>query len=87
MPIWVWAAFNIMILAIDDLFYTPGSLWVAVSPVHALSAMTAVMMCGVAIMGLFLRARTKVFRAVGWASVVLLLLYGLNSYLLYLYAR
>ena len=76
--------FNILILAIDDLFYVQGSLWSAVSTVHALSALTAVMMSGVAIVGLFLRARTRLLNTIGWASLALLTLYLLNAYLLYL---
>jgi len=61
-----------------------GSLWSAVSTVHALSALTAVMMSGVAIVGLFLRARTRLLNRVGWTSLALLTLYLLNAYLLYL---
>jgi cation:H+ antiporter len=79
--------FDILILAIDDLFYLPGSLWAAVSRVHALTAFTAVMMTGVAVIGLFLRARSRLFHTVGWASLVLFALYLLNSYLLYLHAE
>lgn len=32
--------FNILILAVDDLFYLPGSLLTAASDVHAVSALT-----------------------------------------------
>lgn len=79
--------FNILILAVDDLFFTSGPIWAMVSPVHAMSAMTAVMMSGVAILGLFLRARARLFRTIGWTSVVLFGLYLLNSYLLYRFAN
>jgi cation:H+ antiporter len=78
--------FNILILAVDDLFYLPGSLLAAVSDVHAVSALTAVMMSGVAIVGVFLRARARLLNTVGWTSLALLALYVLNSYLLYRYA-
>jgi len=77
--------FNIGILAIDDLFFLRGPLLANVSPVHAVSALSAVMMTGVAIAGLFYRSSIRVFRTVGWASVVLFTIYLINVYTLYLY--
>jgi cation:H+ antiporter len=77
--------FNILILAIDDLLYAKGPLLSHVSAVHAVSAMSAVMMSGVAIVGLFYRPRLRVFRTVGWASIVLFVFYLLNAYILSLH--
>jgi cation:H+ antiporter len=77
--------FNILILAIDDLLYLPGPIFSAVAPTHAVSALSALMMTGIAIVGLLYRPGTRVFKTVGWASIFLFCIYLLNSYVLYLY--
>lgn len=77
--------FNVFILAIDDLFFLQGPLFMHVSSLHAVSALSAVMMTGIAIVGLFYRPRTRVFRTVGWGSLFLLSIYLLNTYIVYLY--
>lgn len=76
--------FDIVIVAVDDLCYLPGALLAEVSPMHAVTACSATMMTGVAIVGLLYRPQTRLFRAVGWASLTLLLLYLLNTSVLYL---
>jgi cation:H+ antiporter len=78
--------FNLLILAIDDLFYVKGALLSHVSAVHAVSAFSMVMMNGVVIVGLLYQPRGRVFRTVGWASLVLLTLYLVNVSFLYLYS-
>lgn len=77
--------FNIVILGIDDLFYRPGPLLSRVSPIHAVSAMSALTMTGLAIVGLLYRPETRVFRTVGWVSLGLFGIYLLNSMVLYLH--
>lgn len=77
--------FNIFILVVDDIAYLQGPLLSDVSPVHAMSAFSALMMTGVAIGGLLYRPRARVFRTVGWTSIVLFVVYVLNVYVLYLY--
>lgn len=77
--------FNLAILAVDDLFYLKGPLLAHVSPLHALSALSAVMMSGIAIVGLLYRPRSRLFGTVGWASLMLLSVYLLNTFFLYLY--
>ncbi len=79
--------FNIAILALDDIAYTPGPLLAAVDPAHAVSALSAMVMSGIAIIGLFYRARGRVLRTVGWASLFLLAVYLFNGYALYLHAH
>lgn len=76
--------FDIVILGIDDLFYRPGPLLSEVSPIHAVSAMSALTMTGLAIVGLLYRPQTRLFKAVGWVSFGLLGIYLLNSMVLYL---
>ena len=75
--------FNILILVIDDMFYLEGPLLADVSPAHAVSALSALMMTGVAIVSLLYRPKTQLFHKVGWASVFLLLVYFVNSYVLF----
>jgi cation:H+ antiporter len=79
--------FNMAILAIDDLAYLPGPLLSNVSPAHAISALSAMMMSGIAIVGLFYRPKKRVFKTVGWASLFLLSLYLFNAYAVYLHAH
>jgi cation:H+ antiporter len=77
--------FNIFILALDDLLYLKGPLLADVSSAHAVSALSAMMMTGVAIVGLLYRPRLRVFKTVGWVSIVLFVFYLLNAYILYLH--
>lgn len=77
--------FNILVLAVDDIAYVKGPLFSDISPAHGMSAFSALMMTGVAIGGLLYRPRTRVFKTVGWASIVLFVVYVLNTYVLYLY--
>ena len=79
--------FDIVILAIDDLLYLQGPLLAFVSPSHAVTAFSAMMMTGVAVIGLLYRPKTRVFKTVGWASLFLFSLYLLNTYVIYLYAE
>jgi cation:H+ antiporter len=77
--------FNILILVADDIAYVQGPLFSDISPAHAMSALSALMMTGAAIAGLLYRPRARVFKTVGWASIVLFVVYVLNTYVLFLY--
>ena len=77
--------FNILVLAVDDVLYTEGPLLAHVSSIHAISALSAVMMTGVAIVALLYRAQKRVLKTVGWASIVLAVIYLTNSYVIYLH--
>lgn len=77
--------FNLLILAIDDVFYRPGPLLSHVAGVHAVSAFSVVMMSGVVIIGLLYRPEGRVLKTASWASLVLFTLYLLNAWFLYLY--
>lgn len=77
--------FDILILAIDDMAFSRGPLLENVSPVQAVSAMSAVMMTGIALIGLLYRPGARVFRAVGWVSLGLFTIYLLNAYIVYLH--
>jgi cation:H+ antiporter len=76
--------FNVMILAIDDLFYPHGPLLAAADPVHAGTAVTAMVMSGLVIIGLVMRPQGRVLRVTSWISIALLATYLVNVALVYL---
>lgn len=76
--------FDLAIIAVDDLFYLPGPILAHVSPVHAASALSAIVMTGAVMAGLVYRPKSRLFGTIGWASIFLLAAYVLNSYLLFL---
>jgi cation:H+ antiporter len=78
---------DMVIVAVDDLCFVKGSLLAHASPMHAVSSLSAVMMTGVAIVGLLYRPKTRLFRAVGWANLFLFVVYLLNAYVLYLHGE
>lgn len=79
--------FDIAIIAVDDFFFTPGPILVHVSPVHAVSAFSATAMTGLAIVGLVYRPQQRFFGRVGWISIAFVLIYLLNSYILFSHGR
>jgi cation:H+ antiporter len=66
--------FNIAVLGIDDLLYTRGPLFAAVSGTHALSAVAAMTMTAAAVLGLTYRARVKGFYA-SWDALGIAAIY------------
>lgn len=76
--------FNLVIIAVDDLVYFKGPLLANVSPVHLITILSAIMMTGVAIVGLLYRPKTRLFKTVGWASLLMFSIYILNVSVLYL---
>ncbi|MDP1766840.1 MAG: sodium:calcium antiporter [Methylotenera sp.] len=75
--------FNIIYLAVDDLFYTPGPLLSNVDGSHALTAFTAVMMSALAIVGFIFRPQRPAVLKLTWISLGLLLFYILNTWILF----
>lgn len=67
--------------ALDDLQPTLPS----VSPIHAVTAATAITMTGLVLVGLFFWPTGRVLRALSWASLGLVAMYLLNNYVLFLY--
>jgi cation:H+ antiporter len=66
--------FNVAILGIDDLADVHGPLLQAVSPVHLVTLSAAIMMTGVAIVGMTFRAGHKRFR-LSWDTIALVAIY------------
>jgi len=79
--------FNVVILAVDDLAYQRGPLLAQVSPSHAITALTAVMMSAVVIVGLIFRPRRRVLLGLTWISLGLFVLYILNTWILFQYGH
>jgi cation:H+ antiporter len=77
--------FNIAIVSVVDLLYLKGPILSNVTSVHAVSAMSAMIMTGIFVIGLFYRARTRLYRTVGWASLILFSVYLINSYILFIH--
>jgi len=75
--------FDIIILAVDDLFYSRGPLLAHVDASHALTAFTAVMMSTLVTVGLIFRPQRRVVLGLTWISLGLLMLYVLNSWILF----
>lgn len=79
--------FDVLIIAVDDVLFLKGPILSHVSQHHVVSALSAVMMTGVAIVGLLYRPATRILRTVGWTSLLLFSIYLLNTYVLYLYGE
>jgi cation:H+ antiporter len=79
--------FNVLILAVDDVFFRKGPLLAFVSPLHAVSAVSAVVMTGIVVVALLYRPKTRVLRTVGWVSIGLFTVYLFNTYVLYLHGE
>jgi len=77
--------FNMASVAISDILYLKGPILSHVSPIHAVSAMSAMVMGGIFIVALLYRPQVRLFRMAGWVSVALVLVYLLNSYAFYIH--
>ena len=79
--------FDIVILPMEDLFYTRGPLLAHVDSSHALTAFTAVMMSALVTAGLIFRPQGRVVLGLTWVSLGLFMLYVLNTWILFEYAH
>jgi len=75
--------FNIVILAIDDIFFIKGPILSFVNPNHMISALSAMVMTTIAIIGLTYRAEKKKL-LISWDSIGIVLVYVVNIILLYM---
>ncbi len=73
-----------MILAIEDFVYLDGPILNAASDQHLLTAIAALTMTGIAIVGLCARPRARVFRVVAWTSLGLLTVGLFSALILFL---
>ena len=79
--------FDVLVIAIDDVAYSKGSLLADVSPVHAASAFAAVIMNGIFIVAVLYRPKNRFFGALSWVSLALLSVYLLSAYVIYLHGH
>lgn len=75
--------FNIFILALDDIFFIKGPILSYSNPNHIVSALSAIMMTAVAILGLTYRTAKKPL-FIAWDSMALIIVYVINLMLLYM---
>lgn len=64
--------FDLLIIAIEDLAYVQGPILAAAADSHVLTAVAALTMTGIAIVGLCSRPKARVFDAISWTSLGLL---------------
>ena len=74
---------NIAKIFIIDIFYTDGSLLSSVSESQITTAIVAIGMSLVVLIGLRFRQRRKTFSVISWYGVVLIALYAYGAYALY----
>lgn len=74
--------FNILILAIDDIFYTRGPLLKEVSDENIISIFSVIIMTAICIGGLTFRSEKKRF-LMAWDTILISLMYVINLVLLY----
>lgn len=67
--------FNILLLTVSDIFYTPGNLLKDASESNIVTVLAIIAMNAVAIAGLTFRPEKKAFRFFAWDSMLILLLY------------
>lgn len=79
--------FDILLVAVDDVLFVKGPILSHVSPLHAVSAVSAMIMTGTAIVGLIYRPAGRVLKTVGWTSLFLFSVYLINSYVIYLHGE
>ncbi len=75
--------FNIFILALDDIFFLKGPLLSFTNPNHIISAISAIIMTSIAVIGLTYRAEKKPL-FIAWDSMALIVVYVVNLMLLYM---
>jgi cation:H+ antiporter len=76
--------FNVMILSIEDVFYTRGNLLRDASASHVVTVFATIAMNAIAIVGLTMRPQKKGFRYVAWDTLLILILYMFTMLFLYL---
>jgi cation:H+ antiporter len=76
--------FNLAITGIYDLMYFRGDFWADISQVHIFTAVVAMIMTSVAIVGLIYRAARPVKLYITWDGLALIALYVGGMYVIYL---
>ncbi len=75
--------FNIFIIFIDDIFYRSGPILANVSQNHLFTALFAMVLTSIAVVGLIFRSEKKFFWRISWDSIAIILAYFSGVYFLY----
>ncbi len=75
--------FDLLIIAIDDVFYLKGSFLSDVNPAHILTGIIAIMMTGVVMVGLTSNSSRKTFRVINWDALAIIGLFLTGVFFLY----
>lgn len=75
--------FNILLLGLNDIFYTKGSLLADISEAHAITGIMAILMTAIAVLGLTYRPQKRILLRFGWDSLAIFALGVLNMYFVY----
>lgn len=75
--------FNLLVLAVDDLFYQPGVLLAAASAVHSGSVFAIVTMMGIVIIALCYHPKGRLLGIIGWPSLGLLVIALLHGFAIF----
>jgi cation:H+ antiporter len=78
--------FDLLIVAMDDIAYIPGSIFLGVSSVHVMSVLCAALMNVAVIVALLRRPAGRVLRTTSWAGVALAALWLFNAIVQYRHA-
>ena len=73
--------FNLAVVAFDDVLFAQGPLLASISPTHIVTALGALVMTGIAMIGLTVRARAKRYR-LSWDAIASIAVYVLTLALL-----
>lgn len=73
--------FNMTIVGIDDLFYTPGPVLTAVSQSHVFTALVVILMTGIFVAGLVYKPERKTPLGVSWYAIALIGVFLLGAYI------
>lgn len=79
--------FDIVILSVDDLFYSNGPLLAHVDASHALTAFTAIMMSALVTADFIFRPQGRFVLGLTWVSLGLSMLYVLNTWIIFGHAQ
>jgi len=77
--------FNMVVLAVDDVAFVKGPLLSNVSQVHAATVLSVLVMNGIASVALVYRPTKRLLKTVSWASLGLVAVYLLTSWLIFLH--
>ena len=79
--------FNMLILVPEDLAFEGAPILSAVSPLHLLSAVSALVMSGIVITALRRPPRRRLWNVMDWAGAALVAVYFFNSWVLFIESR